>query len=117
MDELHVVGLLLDFYGQMLTKRQYDTLDLYYNGDYSLGEIAAELNISRQGVYDNIRRGKAALFDMEDKLGLVGRFGRQKEKASEIILLLESIDSAVLCDKDRERLCRAIREIRSIMED
>ena len=80
MEDLVRVSLLLDFYGQMLTKRQFDILDLYYNSDYSLGEIAEELEISRQGVHDNIRRGKAALFDMESKLGLVERFNAQKEK-------------------------------------
>lgn len=117
MDELYTIGLLLDFYGQMVTKRQYDILDLHYNSDYSLGEIAQELNISRQGVYDNIKRGKAALFEMEQKLGLLGRFNEQKEKASEILKLLENIDSVALSEKDLASLDKARQTVKSIMED
>ena len=117
MDELFTISFLLDFYGQMVTKRLYEILDLHYNNDYSLGEIAQELNISRQGVYDNIKRGKAALFEMEQKLGLVARFNRQKEKASEILNIIEEIDAETLSCKDRESLQKARLIVRSIMED
>lgn len=117
MDDLYKISLLLDFYGQMLTKRQFEILDLHYNSDYSLGEIAEELDISRQGVYDNIKRGKAALFDMENKLGLVSRFSRQKEKTSEILKLLETIDISALGGQDRQNIERVRHELRSIMED
>jgi predicted DNA-binding protein YlxM (UPF0122 family) len=117
MDEIYMIGLLLDFYGQMVTKRQYEILDLHYNNDYSLGEIAEELNISRQGVYDNIKRGKAALYEMEQKLGLVGRFNRQKEKASEILEWLEGIEASSLAEQDVERLEKARQTVRSILED
>jgi len=117
MKELFKVSLLLDFYGQMLTKRQYDVLDLYYNSDYTLAEIAEELDISRQGVHDNIKRGKAALFELERKLGLVARFSDQKEKASEVLKILEQIESSVTDSRDREKLSRAKLLIRSMMED
>ncbi len=117
MDDIYKISLLLDFYGQMLTKRQYEILDLHYNGDYSFGEIAEELDISRQGVYDNIKRGKAALFDMESKLGLVARFSRQKERTSEILKLLETIDVSVLGEQDRQRISKVVSELRSITED
>lgn len=117
MDELFKISLLLDFYGQMLTKRQYEILDLHYNSDYSLGEIAQELDISRQGVYDNIKRGKAALFDMENKLGLVSRFSRQKERTSEILKLLEAIDISAISGQDRQSIEKVRSELRSIMED
>jgi predicted DNA-binding protein YlxM (UPF0122 family) len=117
MDDLYKTSLLLDFYGQMLTKRQYETLDLRCNGDYSFGEIAQELEISRQGVYDNIKRGKAALFDMENKLGLVSRFSHQKKRASEILEQLNAIDISVLDQPDRQRIGKVIQEVRNIMED
>jgi predicted DNA-binding protein YlxM (UPF0122 family) len=117
MEEICTISLLLDFYGQMITKRQFEILDLHYNNDYSLGEIAQILNISRQGVYDNIKRGKAALSEMEKKLGLVGRFNGQKQKASEILGLLESIDTAALSAEDRRSVGKATQIVRSIVED
>ncbi len=117
MDEFYTISLLLDFYGQLVTKRQYDIMDLYYNSDYSLGEIAEELNISRQGVHDNIKRGKAALYEMEQKLGMVARFGRQKETAAEVLKLIESIDNSCLTEQDHESLRKAKQEIRRLMED
>ena len=68
------VAYLLDFYGDLLTDKQRDSLDYYYNEDLSLGEIGANLGISRQGVRDNIKRAEAILFEMEDKLGLAQKF-------------------------------------------
>ena len=68
------VAYLLDFYGDLLTDKQRESLDFYYNDDLSLGEIGADLGISRQGVRDNIKRAEAILFEMEDKLGLAQKF-------------------------------------------
>ena len=68
-----------------MTQRQQEILDLHYNNDFSLGEIAQQLEITRQGVFDNIKRGKASLNNLELKLGLVKKFSEQKEKAQEIL--------------------------------
>ena len=65
--------LLFDYYGELLTERQQTCFDLYYNQDLSLGEIAEEAGISRQGVYDTIARAKASLRTMEDKTGCMRR--------------------------------------------
>jgi len=78
MDKVYEAALLLDFYGQLLTKRQFEILDLYLNNDYSLGEIAEHLNISRQGVYDNIKRGRAMLDRMEENSDLCINFCSRK---------------------------------------
>lgn len=117
MEELWEIGLLLDFYGQLITKRQYEILDLHYNNDYSFGEIAQQMNISRQGVYDNIKRGKASLLELEEKLGLIGRFSRHKGKAKEILDLLEGIDITGLGQKGKDTLVKAREAIVEIMED
>ena len=66
-------SMLLDFYGQLLTEKQRECYDLHYNEDLSLSEIAEQSGISRQGVWDNIRRADAALRELEEKTGLVGR--------------------------------------------
>ncbi len=68
------ISILMDFYGKLLTSKQLETLDMYYNQDFSLAEIAEVTNISRQGVRDSIKRGEKQLFELEDKLGLAGRF-------------------------------------------
>lgn len=65
--------LLFDFYGELLTERQRACLDLRYNQDLSLGEIAQELGVSRQGVFDNLSRAEALLRNMEEKTGCVRR--------------------------------------------
>ena len=72
MDALEMT-LLFDYYGELLTERQRQCFDLRYNQDLSLSEIAQELNVSRQGVYDNISRAEALLRNMEEKTGCVRR--------------------------------------------
>ncbi len=70
------VSVLMDFYGELLTDKQRDTLDLYYNRDYSLAEIAEDLDISRQGVRDFIKRGEKQLYEFEEKLGMVKKYDK-----------------------------------------
>ena len=68
------ISFLLDFYGDMLTDTQREVVDAYYNEDLSLAEIAADRDITRQGVRDAIKRAEQQLLDMEDRLGLARRF-------------------------------------------
>ena len=72
------IALLFDFYGDMLTDKQRDMIDLYYDNDLSLAEIAENEGITRQGVRDSIKRAEAQLLDMEARLGLVERFRRMQ---------------------------------------
>ncbi len=76
--------MLLDFYGELLTEKQRECYDLHYNEDLSLSEIAEQLSISRQGVWDNIRRAELSLSEYEEKTGLLQRFGSIKDKIAEI---------------------------------
>lgn len=68
--------MLFDFYRNILTEKQIEVIDLYYNEDLSLAEISEHLNITRQGVRDNIKRAENILIDMEDKLHLVEKHSR-----------------------------------------
>ena len=72
--------LLFDFYGDLLTEKQREYFDLYYNEDLSLAEIAENEGISRQGVRDILRRGEATLRDTEEKTGIVSRFLWMQER-------------------------------------
>ena len=73
-NQAYRMTMLFDFYGDVLTDRQKEFYDLYYNEDLSLGEIAENYDITRQGVRDVIVRAEATLTDLEDKTGLIKRF-------------------------------------------
>ena len=68
------ITFLLDFYGDMLTEKQREVVEAYYNEDLSLAEIAEDRDITRQGVRDAIKRAEQQLMEMEDRLGLAKRF-------------------------------------------
>ena len=76
------IGYLLDFYGEILSERKRDIMDLYYNDDLSLSEIAQELGISRQGVRELIKKAEEELNFYEQKLHLAQRFGEAGEHAA-----------------------------------
>lgn len=78
-------SMLFDFYGELLTDKQREYYDLRYNDDLSLGEIAEQSGISRQGVWDIIRRAEAAMTQIEEKTGLIKRFLERNEQIDEII--------------------------------
>ena len=70
--------LLLDCYGELLTERQRDLAELYYNEDLSLSEIAEMHSITRQAVRDSLRHSEAFLLDTEQKLGMAARIGAMR---------------------------------------
>ena len=78
---------LLDIYGALLSDRQRDCLDLYYNDDLSLAEIAENLGITRQGVRDAVKRGANELVAYEERLRLSERFGAIRREAEKILSL------------------------------
>jgi len=78
------VSVLLDFYGELLTPKQAEALDLYYNQDLSLAEIADDTGVSRQGVRAFIKQGEAHLVNFEEKLGMAKRFAEISKLVSEI---------------------------------
>lgn len=78
------MALLFDFYGDVLTDRQKEFYDLYYNEDLSLSEIAENNGITRQGVRDVIVRAEGILSDLEDKTGLIKRFHTMHEQLAVI---------------------------------
>lgn len=83
---------LLDLYGEMLTDKQRDVIELYYNQDLSLAEIAEHEQITRQGVRDNIKRGEAFLLEMEEKLHFAEKFKRLVAVTEEITTRCEEIE-------------------------
>ena len=86
------VAMLHDFYGAMLTDKQRDAIDLYYNQDLSLSEIAELQNITRQGVRDSIKRGEVFLYDLEDKLHMFETYIDTIKAFQEIGYVADRID-------------------------
>ena len=78
--------LLLDCYGELLTERQRDLAELYYNEDLSLSEIAEMRDITRQAVRDSLRHSEAILLETEQKLGMAGRISAMRRCLEEIRL-------------------------------
>ena len=83
-NQAYRMTMLYDFYGDLLTDRQKEFYDLYYNEDLSLAEIAENYGITRQGVRDVIVRAEAYLTEIEDKTGLIRRFHTMQGQLREI---------------------------------
>lgn len=85
------IAYLLDFYGDVLTAKQHDVMQQYYNEDLSLAEIADNFGITRQGVRDAIKRGECILLDLEAKVGSAGRHRRTQDALRELEALVKSV--------------------------
>lgn len=85
------ISYLLDFYGDVLTDKQRDVMEQYYNDDLSLAEIAENFGITRQGVRDAIKRGEGILLELEQKVGFAGRYRAVQRGISELEQLARDI--------------------------
>ena len=114
MEDRRKQSLLLDFYGELLTEKQRSCYDLHVNEDLSLSEIAEQLGISRQGVWDNIRRAESALTEIEEKTGLMGRFEETREALDGIAARLEALAGRTEGEARRTagELAAELRELR-----
>lgn len=111
-NQTYRMTMLYDFYGELLTDRQKEFYDLYYNEDLSLAEIAENYGITRQGVRDVIVRAEQILTETEDKTGLIRRFHKMQESIHEIEGALNTIVALNLekyQDDELESLCSRIQ--------
>lgn len=83
------MNVLFDFYQELLTPKQRNYMELYYLEDYSLGEIANIYQISRQAVYDHIKRTETVLETYEKKLGLFAKFMKRKSILEQLEQMVE----------------------------
>ena len=89
--EREEIAFLFDIYGELLTDNMQNCIDLYYNEDYSLAEIAENLNITRQGVRDTIQRGIKTLKHYDEVLGLRTHYEELSSYVAEIATLADTI--------------------------
>ena len=111
-NQTYRMTMLFDFYGELLTERQKEFFDLYYNEDLSLAEIAENAGISRQGVRDVIVRAEGVMQEVEDKTGLIKRFHTMhsqleqlRQDAQQLVELAAQRDQA-----DMELLALRVRD-------
>ncbi len=106
--------MLYDFYGEILTPKQKELFDLYYNDDLSLAEISEHMGITRQGVRDGIVRAEHALRDTEEKLGLVAKYGKTQadlEHLADLVWELRGINNVRYHDPKITELCEQALQI------
>ncbi len=110
MEKFAQIGMLLEIYGGLLTERQRDVMDLYYNYDLSLSEIAEQFGISRQGVHDLIKRSEQILSNAERNIGVLELRDRILDEIKDIEQDLEeainqlSVDCEANPDKLKDKL-------------
>ena len=107
------VSYLLDFYGNLFNQKQREILEMYFQEDMSLSEIASVFDMTRQGVYDNIKRGEKEILSLEGKLNLMDTF-------YEISKFLDVIDSnlesgKVLTEEKYEKIKESLLKIKDII--
>ena len=107
-NQTYRMTMLFDFYGEVLTERQKEFFDLYYNEDLSLAEIAENYGISRQGVRDVIVRAEAIMTELEDKTGLLKRF--MQSAIEEAAAAIGTINYRQYENADLDRLVKIIAE-------
>ena len=113
-NQAYRMAMLFDFYGDLLTERQREFYDLYYNEDLSLAEIAENYGISRQGVRDVIVRAEAAMSEIEEKTHIIRRFHQSRAAIAAIDAaadkLLRAVDERSYGDAMLDGLARTIKE-------
>ena len=91
MEKKVEISILCDLYGKLLTQKQYELLNDYYNNDLSLSEIAENNNITRQAVRDIIKKGEKKLFEYEEKLQFMKRMLNQEKMLKKVLSELTKI--------------------------
>ncbi len=117
-DKIVQMSLLFDFYGQLLTEKQQKVLQLYYGNDWSLGEISEQEGVSRQAIYDHVKRAEKILFEYEMKLGLVQKFVSTQNQIREILKNLENLEKKILESYPKDKsILEEFENIKNIVRD
>ena len=113
-NQTYRMTMLFDFYGEILTDRQKEFFDLYYNEDLSLAEIAENYGISRQGVRDALKRGEEQLYELEHKLGLMKRDAALLQAVGELKRIADALPDSM---REKETFCAKLDEFYDMIEE
>ena len=114
MDKHIEIGILVGIYGKLLTKKQYDVINDYYNNDLSLSEIAENNNISRQAVRDLIKKGESKLFEYEEKLNIMKKTQINEQTIQNVLAQLSKI-SENSSEKKIEKILNEVQKELSVI--
>lgn len=107
------ISILNEFYGNLLTQKQSEFINDYYNNDLSLSEIAENENITRQAVRDIIKKGEKKLFEYEEKLGFMKRTLKQEKRIGKVLLELTKIQK----DSSDRQIASVLENIKKELND
>ena len=116
LDDIAQVSLLYDFYGELLTKRQREAMELYYEENLSLAEIADEFCISRQAVSDALKNAAKSLNEYESKLGLVSKLGATSAAIDKIDGIIDGLISDLKSEKGGKPVEETVRELETVRD-
>ena len=117
IEKMVEIGLLFEQYKMLLTDKQQEIVSLYYNEDYSLGEISENLKVSRQGVYDTLKRSEKILREYEAKLGLVAKMKERERFTQDIYNKVVDIKQDLLQNRDCANLIPKLDNIEDICRE
>ena len=117
LEKLVEIGLLFEQYKMLLTDKQQEIVSLYYNEDYSLGEISENLKVSRQGVYDTLKRSEKILREYEAKLGLVAKMKERERFTQDIYNKVVDIKQDLLQNRDCANLIPNLENIEDVCRE
>lgn len=117
MDKKITISLLLDFYGQLLSEKQFAIMDYYYNDDLSLREISDIVGITRQGIHDTIKRSEQFLIELEGKIGLYGKWHSIHEKLEAVEKSIIDVQQNVNGECDRVYINQQCKNAVDIIEE
>lgn len=121
IDEITQASLLYDFYGQLLSKRQREVMELYHEENLTLSEIADEFGISRQGVHDALKNAEKSLEQYENKLCLVAKFQESSEAVQKIDAIMDrvigSLQDSGQSNNDKADIIKDLKNVKDIIDN
>ncbi len=112
MENLLELSVLFDYYGKMLTSRQFDVCDMYLNQNLSLGEISENLGITRQGVRDSLVKAEKILINLESNLGIM----KKNESLSEIVMKIQNfVNDSNMGSEFKNRISELTNQINNLI--